>query len=545
MAKQYFPAIHGWDNPRSGIVKKCASDGAVQSYSGQYRLGLTVFLFSLNRQNTKSSGYYSWRGTMRILDTKGHTLKMQGDLRRKTEAKWQAKREDLDAQYQGHIPKEVLTKFECRHSAALNACMALHCNQDTEEEIRGYLAKCAAALCTKHMDAIRQDLMQDGNLMKKSTLIFAWLMYGDRFLLGLSSGSPSQRKQVAAGVERVAYALSRLPMAKVTAAMVKKYAADRGNSKAVLTDLGYAQKFWVFCLQNKLCTGDNPIAEYLGRLGKRAPVDAEAAFRSAAQQAVLTEEEERRLNQYLEENWDAPLTRAILLSKEAGVEVKELAEMKLGDLEFQREPLRVYFHRTREYAGSATQNYTVPLSPYCAWLLTRWRDALEKGSDQWHQENVYVCGDWKTPASCKAINNGCLCVLRKLGIYRDTPGQRQIPALRLLQSNFHHRLLTYCGLRDEPGMVNFILGRAMSSDTTSDHYRSFTDPYGQELIYRALARDRRFFCDLPPELSGEGVFPAEEPDKRNFLQLVVRAEDDSNFNVCCATGMQISVTRKT
>ena len=47
--------------------------------------------------------------------------------------------------------------------------------------------------------------------------------------------------------------------------------------------------------------------------------------------------------------------------------------------------------------------------------------------------------------------------------------------------------------------MNFLLGNSLAGDTTSDHYRSFTDPEGQEMLYHALERDRRFFAGPKPE----------------------------------------------
>ena len=89
------------------------------------------------------------------------------------------------------------------------------------------------------------------------------------------------------------------------------------------------------------------------------------------------------------------------------------------------------------------------------------------------------------------------------------------------------------------------MGSSLADDTTSDHYRSFTDPEGQAMLYRALARDRRF-CAGPrpenPETDPEReiwTFP-DRPNERGELSAVIRAKAGSVITIQSPNGVGVS-----
>ena len=77
----------------------------------------------------------------------------------------------------------------------------------------------------------------------------------------------------------------------------------------------------------------------------------------------------------------------------------------------------------------------------------------------------------------------------------------------------------------------------MVGDTTFDHYHNFADPSKQEMRYRALSQNRRFFCEPVPRLTGEGVYPAQAPKQRNMLELEVAVKAGSTLDLSCLRGM--------
>ena len=117
-------------------------------------------------------------------------------------------------------------------------------------------------------------------------------------------------------------------------------------------------------------------------------------------------------------------------------------------------------------------------------------------------------------------------------------------AVRPFNDMLHGRIVTVqVRLRDEPGAVNFLLGNSLAGDTTSDHYRNFADEEGQYMLYCALARDRRFYCDTAPELHGEGVFKAQFPDKRNCVHSHLSIKANQYFTVEAPHGALVSLDR--
>lgn len=540
MARKYDAARDGWSAPRSAIQWETSQDGTVERCVGAYQVGQTSVAFRMKLQPPEKHGAYRWRGTMGIRNTAGYFLKMEGDLRREAEKRWAEKEAELAARYPDGVPEPQQKAFRRKRAEALNACMALHSNASEKEDLQTYLARCAVSLCQKHIDAIRADWQQGGD-PKAVTLAFGWMLHGDSFMKQFAGKSEQYQSQIRKSIERVITFLSRLPMQRVTAAMVKKYAADRGNDESVRKDLKWAARFWNFCMEKRFHVGGNPIAKWLERHGGRGPVDPEAAMRSASKQVMLTMEEEGRLNDYLETQWQDPMGRALLLCKETGMDAAELAVLQVRHLEFQERPLRVYLHRTRNYAGSATQDYTIPLSPFCAAQLKRWYDDLTAQNPGRKLDAFYVCGQGQKPTDRETINSYCRRTLTELHILREGSDHRQ-SACGLLRDNLAYRLVTYCGLREEPGTVNFLLGRSLANDTTSDHYHNFVDPSGQEMLYRALARDRRFFCDPEPVCTGEGAYPAEDPKQRNIVQIVAAVKAGSTLHLMCGLGLSGTLT---
>jgi len=198
----------------------------------------------------------------------------------------------------------------------------------------------------------------------------------------------------------------------------------------------------------------------------------------------------------------------------------------------------VYVQRSREYTASATQNYQVPLSPWGALQMEKWRDGLLAHEPAGVADTTYVCGQGAKAVKTKTINDYIRSVLRlTIGLPDD------LAVCELLRNNLHCRLTAYCGLGQMPGAVNFLLGNSLANDTTSDHYRSFVDQEGQEMLYRSLARDRRFYCDPAPKLSGEGVHEAQFPDKRNCVHSHLSIKANQYFTVEAPHGALVSLDR--
>ena len=559
---KYYAAREGWSHPQSALISEQETDEKtgetrIVAYHGTYMVGEFRCKFGLRRQKNMPAAEYQWRGQISVLARDGYILKAEGDIRRQIEKKWASYEKELgnirekERQTEGEQRKAYAEKrekeFFRKRKEALNASMDLHCRNASEEELKVYIARCAMELCQKHIEAIRMDF-QRSDAMSHITLLNAWMLLQNTFMKNYSGSSERYQKEFKEGIQRIVVALSGFPMEKIHSAMVSRIVADRGGEKNVIRDLRYAAKFWNFCLRQRYCIGANPIEQWLKKYEKTDAVDPEAIFRSVSQLVFIPTEKEQELNQYLELQYPDPLARALLLAKENGVVGKELAQLQVKDLEFQEHPLRIFIRRTRNYVGSATQDYLVPATPFCAYLLKKWYDDLRQQNPGEEIENYYVCGEGTKPASAKKIGDYVRRVLCHWDILPKQDGRQQLFTFRLLQENYLHRLTTYCGLREEPGTVNYLMGRSLSNDTTADHYRCFTDPEGQEMLYRALARDRRFFHqqeedEMDGHDGGNTFFP-EAPDKRLYIKAQVKVQGGSFITLESPTGVRFTCTRR-
>lgn len=534
MAKRYEPAREGWSHPRSHLTrlpKRVPEEH--DRYEGVYMVGVFTVVFRVSTQMNAAQRDYRWRGSMGVRGPDGHLLKMGGEQRRAMEAHWDIREEQLCQAYPGGVPEQDRKAFQRKRSEAMNISMALHSNAASEEELKDYISHSAIELCRKHFDTLWKDQLQNG-VPGPITLLTAWELLGESFLLRYAGRSMPYQVHIRTSIQNVMAQLSGHSMSLVTPAMVRQCMADLGNDDGVRDRFRWAGRFWDYCAGQKLAAGENPFTAPL-KQGLRS-VDPEAAARGMSRQVVLTNEEEQTLNEYLLDNWMDPMGRALLLCKEAALDPGELSRLQVRHLTFRERPLRVYAQRARSYVGSATQDYTVPLSPFCACLMKWWYDELSARNQNTDPSDIYVCGPGTEPSAREAIDRQIRRILAGLNIPRENPAQHRY-GWNLLRDSLEHRLVTCCGLEEEPGAVSFLMGRSLANDTTSDHYHSFTDPSGQELLYRALARDRRFLCEPAPRLAGEDVYPAQDPRQRNLLELEVAVKAGSTLELSCPFGL--------
>ena len=511
MARTYEAAIDGWKNPRQEFQEILDQvTGELMTYQGIYPVGPVLVYFRLNKQTSAGRANYVWRGHAYVRGGDGYILKKEGDEYRKTEKR----RDEIEKKFYEKHPrptKEQLARLRRKRSEAMNVSVELFFSGTDESELKSYIARRATELCEKHKDAICQSLKNSKDTALK-TLNDFYFVYEEDFLKDQGKLSADTLKRMREGIGRAAMGLSRLPVEKVTAAMVRQYVAQRGDTPGIIQDLAYAGRFWDYCMRKKYFVCDNPIGEWLKKHQKRS-ASPDKALRSAAKKTNLTTEEERLVNAYVETHPNEPMLPALILAKEAGFTATELSQLQMKNLTFRSDPRRVYMQRSREYTASATQNYQVPLSPWGALQMEKWRDGLLAHEPAGVADTMYVCGQGEKAVQTKKINDYIRSVLRlTIGLPDD------LAVCELLRNNLHCRLTTYCGLGQAPGAVNFLLGNSLANDTTSDHYRSFVDQEGQEMLYRSLARDRRFYCDPAPKLNGEGIHEAQFPDKRNCVQ---------------------------
>lgn len=151
----------------------------------------------------------------------------------------------------------------------------------------------------------------------------------------------------------------------------------------------------------------------------------------------------------------------------------------------------------KDIAG-ATHNFSRPLSPFAAAIIGTYIDRLEA-----KPEGTLLLHNGDRKLSAKVLTAYIREKLLELGMdereMRADPDVIDGVGIDLLQRNYKHWLEFDCGLEIDRGAVNFMRGDVLP-DTTSDNYRSFTCLDGQQYLYAAMKRDKRF---LPRPVSAE------------------------------------------
>lgn len=528
MARTYDAAHIGWNHKGSSFEKEETANGQIR-YHGIYMVGSIRVRFTLNSQRGKEKADYLWRGLCSVLSVDGYILQVEGDARRKIEKRLKEREAD-------YVPGEWREE--------LNATMALHCQGTSEDEIRAYIARSAAALCEKNMEAVYLDWVRSGKTLE-ATAMDAWMMFQPKFMKDYAKRSSGYQSEIRSRVQRVCAALSHLPMNRLTAAMVSRYASDMDDGKRTREDMEIASKFWDLCRRQRFCTGENPFAEWLERNRKGVRVNAAAALASVSGTVAFSQGQEAQIYGAIRDNWHDSQYRTLLLAFEHGLSAKEISGLRVGNLVFRDTPPRALIRRRKEHLNAATHNYTVPATPFCAHILTCWYSEFLAAHPGGDLSAYSVCGEGNKALPVKAIQDFCRRGLMQCGVAGSSGVGKRVPTFALLAAHVRYRLETYCGLRDEPGAVNYLLGSSPADDTTSDHYRNFADEEGQYMLYCALARDRRFYAEPLPTIS-EGI-PGKEiwavpaaPEERSVTSATIRVKAGDIITVESPMGVQVS-----
>ena len=100
----------------------------------------------------------------------------------------------------------------------------------------------------------------------------------------------------------------------------------------------------------------------------------------------------------------------------------------------------------------------------------------------------------------------CRAELNKLRFgYSALIGNRSLKkdnGINILNTTYRMRLKKYCNLSPETdeGAYKFMVHESLTTMVQADHYRSFTDESGQQILYDFVRHDRRFIKQRDPNM---------------------------------------------
>ena len=462
-------------------------DGELKKASGQYTYSDCLFPYSVR---SPPNGKTPYEVHIRLLSPEtGKTLQVEGKRRQKKKKTFSAKEQKM---------------FEDgKQVEKLNATTTVYIRDGTEATVKAAVKKGAERLYRQNYHTIKKALKN----MASAASIHALAMYhtyGKEFFLTFyTKNKASTRKEKQNALESICAGLDDKPIDELTTTDLHTVYQTLAKSKA--TGLfAMAEKFFEFCC-GKAYTGPNPVTKYLeasaAKKGKKSPGGdkAEKIHR-------IDQDKEEPLRKQIKKKIGTQFAMVILLAIDAGLNVKEIQELKWKDVLIdgvgmdRTVQIRI-FHP--EYTGG-TQNYTRPLLPAGRQLLLSHYDQLREKHTARALEKMYVVPDANDPkkqATTSAITSHIRSELlqSKIALYGVKNDKHPGGAgIILCNEHYRHMLQEQCGIDSTSADMTFLTGGEIKQ-ITDDYYVSYIGTDGERRLEGTVRRDSR--CAPEPVLA--------------------------------------------
>lgn len=481
----YYSAANGFTDKRSSYIRTIDSEGKVH-INGNIYINSIVMRFSANQQ---IKGYLL-RGRLSIISPlNGKILQMSGKKRKNVLLRFNEEDKVMLKKHNRH------EKLDCRCEFVLNTL--------DDEKIKESITSIALKLYAKHEATILRTLKELGVIGHDTHT--ALTTYIDSYIRKFyGKTSIKNQKSVQRIIEKVTAFFGSVAISDITRAMIKAYVKQ--NEKSARRDLNYTCKFFEFCRDKGVYTGENPLEVYADVYRIKKANNGIYSIRKLIEIINIPTDVEKKLNNEILNNVDDGLYIGLMLVKECNFTTTEISSLKWKNVSLRNDTPYLSISISKETIGGATHNYTRPLTPFAADVIYQRYHILEKKYTEDEIMDMPLASkssDYKKPVDAKDITRLCRIALLRAGIdqYYLSVIQGICPGagLRLLQKNLRYRLEYYCGLSEDPAAVSFLMGNSLQNDITADHYRSFISPEGQMYLYNALKRDKRFISDQETE----------------------------------------------
>lgn len=370
----------------------------------------------------------------------------------------------------------------------IRGTLRIYSNNDAE--IKQAITEAIIRLYKKNALAIEKEL---GLTIRADTITpaVAAHMHAIRYVNTAHATSTEKRqKEIANKIINICAQLENKPMDRFTKREVKTELKKLSIARDMISEL---RKFWDFCIEKNICDGTNPV-EVPARKRK-----SPAAKRAKANRVnSLTVERQDEIYDYIEQHNNGP-NRGIALMLGGGLTADEIEGITWNDLCLEEEDY-VKVTLQKNYPGAATHNYTKPLFPQAALIMTHAFNALIKkhGAKAVSRMPVvsFVTNDKRALGKKRINEEAKKLLINKFITHEDymVVGNSNLDlsaAGVILRNSYENNLRINCNLEEDPGTLAFLLGRSLGNNVTDDRYRSFTTPEASRRIYDILKCLRR------------------------------------------------------
>lgn len=393
---------------------------------------------------------------------------------------------------QGTDPQEsnadtpVQIKRANRRLKELNVTTEVYGQSLAEEAVKTNVEQAVRRLYTKHADLIHRRLKTSSRPDTIIPCVAAALYAEDYVAINHRNTANNTQKTYSKAIRDNYVLMPAIPMAKMTTTKIKQYLDSNPVGSNTLRLLN---GFWAFCLTKGICIGVNPFPDT-----KKRKLSATTKQARALVPDELSIKQQDALFTKLMSGEVSGDSCGIALMLWGGFSAKLARGFVWGDILFDcGEPdfVRVIYHQD-DKAG-ATHDYTRPLFLQAARILRRRYEAL---AVQYSPKDLAKYPIVSTKQSCKkamtvnALTQYGATLLRTIGVSEEALMNLKMPKVAVSGRIFHNtyvkNLVQRCGLANDPGTVNFMLGQSLSGSVTDDHYSSFVSDLASERIFTAL-----------------------------------------------------------
>ena len=525
----------GWIDNRTSYTTTINADGK-KRITGHYYCNDIQFNFSLNET---SGGPYLFRGRISLISpVDGFVLQVQGKQRRQIIAR--------------STPDKKEKAVRGERLEELNASRQLYISTTDECAIKMAITKAADWLCGNNSLAL-EDILRKSAPTVNMHSAQARRLYAKRyFAKSTANATTTHRKDNI--LLSICGRLDGYTMGEITVPVLHQLHKELDNKAD--EQFHVAQGFWAFCRDQAVYQGSNPFDLYYSKYPRTKLKKADLLVRRALTPTKLSFDIEKKINQIIVEGIADGRNIGLMLVKDVALPCQDACALKWNQVIFDdARPDYVQIVINKKDTVGATHNYTRPCYPFVARVLRERYQFLRKSYSALKIEKMYVAAS-KDGANLKQETKDLTAYIRNklmqagIGYAALQPRVDSVygSGTQLLLDNFRNKLITECGLDEERGAVTFLMGHALL-DVTSDNYRSFTCPEGQEFLFTALCRDGRFdeqysndddikvALNVLSDASVSAVVPAAGPNRVTRTSAVIHLQPGQHLHIASPHGV--------
>lgn len=447
-----------------GTVYRRTKEKGKELIEGRLNVNNATFVFSLREQN---GGSYTHRGRVGILDRTGKPLKR--------------KKSGSVAGASGVERESLTTSFYCNSDAG----------ELTDETVKECIMKSVNRLMKDNQGLIT-DEVKGSYTPDTITLQIAGSVFVMEYVLTEHPGAGEELKDnLATKLKNICFRFPCKYMCDVTEADVHNFFNREKTGKTAKNEL---RKFWDFMLERGICSGTNPVPEY--KYKKRNPVTEQ---KGAMKMVEMDVSQFDKFCEKFEKKEKLNGADAGVLLMLSGFPSRYIVMLVWKDITFKKESDYVIVRNVQENRAGATHDFSRPVLPQTALALRRlFRDLKEKyGEEIMTYPIAATSADPMKALTPEALNQEATRTLRgtvskNYTLKRLHKEDRSTAASsRILAETYKRIILDRCNLERDPGTSNFLLGRSLGNDITSDAYTSFTSEDASRRLYNILRTVRK------------------------------------------------------